>query len=586
MLMILGKTIPSIFTTTTLTTTTTTTAPMALASPLALATSTFSSSLVFSALPKLPLLLAASSSTALFQQPPGSNSDAPLASQQNNNNTSNNDETDDETSSNKRIMLSPRARSCIWMAVAMSLHFGGYEFARSGALALFTSSETGFSHPSAYPFAIGLVTPVSLVLLYWYGTLLKAHGPRYALRTTKWMSVLVLSLGPILLRWMESGTSTIWTKALVGMLFVFQNSYAHLIYTQQWSFLGSIMTPTEGTKWFSAIAGICSIVCSITATMVHRLAALVGLLGLVLGTAGTLFVSLLLADRAYQLGEKVCTEVFWNIESIMCKVALIPTYQNGFDPSEVMASKTKTKPNDGNKVPLEDKSLLVKTAHLFQRVPTLAALFGEVISFQSLSTVLNVCFVRQLKDGVPLDTDRASFTGRFYAYINGVSALMQFFVLPLTRNYLEPKWVYRLMPVMLLPLLLYSSFQVTSLWTAAVAFFALKTMDYSLRNVVNEMVYQPLDFDSRYLGKEVIGVFANRFGKSGMSMILSFLTPLGVGITQLSQIAVGVASLWSTSSVWLSRTIVTNAEAERLVRVRQKEAPVGKHPETSVKKQE
>jgi len=250
-----------------------------------------------------------------------------------------------------------------------------------------------------------------------------------------------------------------------------------------------------------------------------------------------------------------------------------------------MQSKKKKVSEDGKQVPLKDRSLIVKTAHLFQRVPTLAALFGEVISFQSLSTVLNICFVRQLKEGVPLDTDRASFTGRFYAYINGVSALMQFFALPLARNYLEPKWVYRLMPLILLPLLLYSSLQSSSLWTAALAFSALKTMDYSLRNVVNEMVYQPLDFESRYLGKEVIGVFANRFGKSGMSMILSFLTPLGVGVTELSQIAVAVASLWTTSSVWLSRTIVTNAEAERLVQARQKET-ADEFPEASAKKQE
>ena len=195
----------------------------------------------------------------------------------------------------------------------MSLHFGGYEFARSGALALFTSSDTGFSHPSAYPFAIGLVTPLSLVLLYWYGLLLKARGPRYALRTTKWLSVLILLLGTVVLRLVEHGTPTVWTKALVAILFIFQNSYAHLIYTQQWSFLGSVMTPTEGTKWFSAIAGICSMVCTVTATLVHRLAAVVGLLGLILGTAGTLFLSLLLADRAYQLGEEVSPVYFFRL---------------------------------------------------------------------------------------------------------------------------------------------------------------------------------------------------------------------------------------------------------------------------------
>jgi ATP/ADP translocase len=158
--------------------------------------------------------------------------------------------------------------------------------------------------------------------------------------------------------------------------------------------------------------------------------------------------------------------------------------------------------------------------------------------------------------------------------VNGASGLLQFLVLPLCRKYLEPKFVYIFMPVVLLPWLTYCALQSSSLWVTAAAFFSLKTLDYSLRNVVNEMVYQPLDFDSRYLGKEVIGVFANRFGKSGMSLILSVITAQysSVGIPQLSQLSVVVASLWTSSSLWLSRNVVTNQEAERRVQERQKQS--------------
>ena len=173
---------------------------------------------------------------------------------------------------------------------------------------------------------------------------------------------------------------------------------------------------------------------------------------------------------------------------------------------------------------------------------------------------------------MPIDTDRASFSGRFYAYINGTSGLMQFFILPLARKYLEPKWVYRVMPLLLLPWLIHSSLQASTLWMSAAALFSLKTLDYSLRNVVNEMVYQPLDFESRYLGKEVIGVFANRFGKSGMSLILSVITAqfAGIGVSQLSQLSVLVASIWTSCSFWLSKNVVTNIEAEQKVTERQK----------------
>jgi len=71
--------------------------------------------------------------------------------------------------SRRQIRSSPRVQSCILMSLSMAFHFGGYEFVRSAALALFTSTGgiTGFNHPSAYPFAIGCVTPTTLSLLYW-----------------------------------------------------------------------------------------------------------------------------------------------------------------------------------------------------------------------------------------------------------------------------------------------------------------------------------------------------------------------------------------------------------------------------------
>lgn len=62
-------------------------------------------------------------------------------------------------------------------------------------------------------------------------------------------------------------------------------------------------------------------------------------------------------------------------------------------------------------------------------------------------------------------------------------------------------------------------------------FFIVKMMDYSFRGVATEMVYVPLDFESRYLGKEIIGVFANRLGKSVISFILSILPTIFISTT-------------------------------------------------------
>ena len=93
-------------------------------------------------------------------------------------------------------------------------------------------------------------------------------------------------------------------------------------------------------------------------------------------------------------------------------------------------------------------------------------------------------------------------------------------------------------------------------------------MDYSLRNVLAELVYVPLDFESRYVGKEIIAVFANRFGKSGMAMILSalhFLKGNGGGGGGLSGMALVVSLGWWASAVSLSSLILGKEEAERAV---------------------
>ncbi len=43
--------------------------------------------------------------------------------------------------------VTPKGKAAILMSAAMCMHFFGYEFARSGNLSLFTSSNTGFTSP-------------------------------------------------------------------------------------------------------------------------------------------------------------------------------------------------------------------------------------------------------------------------------------------------------------------------------------------------------------------------------------------------------------------------------------------------------
>jgi len=457
-----------------------------------------------------------------------------------------------ENDGSSSIIFSPRARAGIWMAIAMAIHFGGYEFARNSNLALFTSPETGFVKPYAYPLAMATVSPFSFLLLMGYHRELETNGPRIALRNTTLWSIIIIGLSAFLFQLLAKYPIYIMnnlplSKVLIALTFLFQNSYAHLLYNQHWSFLSSILSVESGTRWFASIAGLSSLASAFSGTMVSILAQRIGLYGLLGCTAFTLSISLLCAERAYYI-----SKVY------------------NFDPGDEISKKQVEK---SRKKEDAQSNLTGKVQKLFQRVPELKALFFEVISFQSMATILNICFVSKLKSTITNDIERAAWTGRFYGSINAVSAAFQFIILPLFLNGIETKLLWKLLP--LIPMI--SCFLMTmntqaSLMVFALAFASAKCLDYSVRGVLTEIVYVPLDFDSRYVGKEINGFFGNRLGKSGMSVLLSAITgvfpnPLGI-LTKLSV----VASLsWGSCSWWLSSLISKSKEAQSAVDRKEKE---------------
>ena len=81
-------------------------------------------------------------------------------------------------------------------------------------------------------------------------------------------------------------------------------------------------------------------------------------------------------------------------------------------------------------------------------------------------------------------------------------------------------------------------------------------------------VYVPLDFQSRYVGKEVIGVFGYRFGKSGMSLLLSAMTPLfgSFGLRELTYTTSFMALLWTIACFQLGYLVPSREEADNAYR--------------------
>ena len=306
-------------------------------------------------------------------------------------------------------------------------------------MALFTSQSLGFGVDSAayYTLAMTCVSPTSMVLLLGYGRLLDGKGPRKALLFSTAFCMGILALFGVILSCLGGGYNNFnllgiegTSRWIVWASFVFQNSYAHLLYAQMWSFLGSIFTPSQAGAYYSYVAGISSIASMIAGASVSKIVSWTGVPGL-LGVASlSLFGTLILASRAYSLAEK-----------------------NGFDPSLELQRKSKEKKerhgnDDGNRQSKRNVVNQVKEgAALFRRVPVLASLFFETITFQSLCTVLNTSLVTQLKDAVPNDQSRAAWTGRFYGATNGLSTLFQFLIMPALSQRVDPKSLWRWMPL-------------------------------------------------------------------------------------------------------------------------------------------
>lgn len=442
----------------------------------------------------------------------------------------------------KPPLVTPRAKSVLCMAIAMSFHYLGYSLARPITISLFTSAKSGYGgYASAFPFAMAFVSPMSLALLLGYGKILEKHGPKGALKRSTMLCAFVMSASALGIQLLEkTGTKILEVSAqkfISGPLFVFRESYVQLLTSQYWSFMASALTPSQSAKWFGPIAGLTSITSALAGFCVSDIIKKIGICYALLGTGVTLMMSLFLVDIAYRIAE-----------------------ENNFAPSAKKHGRNRSK-----KGPEQEEGLFRKASNLFTRVPVLKKLFIEILSSQGLATILNVAFVARLGRSITDDDERAGWVGKFFSTINVVTMVLQFGILPSVMTYFEPRTLWRLVPLVAMG---FTFFQATqedpTLYVVSATLLVMKVLEYSARRTLDEMIFVPLDFESRFLGKEVIGVFGYRFGKSLMSLGLSGLSAVfgSFGIQEYSIMSAIVNLVWFKAAWSLSNFVPTRKEAE------------------------
>jgi hypothetical protein len=174
-----------------------------------------------------------------------------------------------------------RAVAC--MTAAISIHFAGYELARAATVSIFTSEGKspsdanmilgGFGTRTAVmlPFAVFCVSPCSIFLLWMYSYNLERIGPKCTVVRSTAIASIVMLVAVMVMQGLQSlahihSSSSSWVtrlsylyKSVVFTLLVFQNSNVQLLFTQHWSFLGSVLSSSEASIWFAPIAGVGSI---------------------------------------------------------------------------------------------------------------------------------------------------------------------------------------------------------------------------------------------------------------------------------------------------------------------------------------
>lgn len=152
-----------------------------------------------------------------------------------------------------------------------------------------------------------------------FSKMLNKFGPRYALvQSTLYGASFLIIIG-ICLKYLTSQEgrvrslfgidSKIIVKALLFALFMFQSANVQFLYTQHWSFLGSILTPEEGKVWFAPIAGIGSITSTLAASHVSTMVEKIGLIGLLCAAGLIIGSSAIFADAAYKVAKEVRIEI-------------------------------------------------------------------------------------------------------------------------------------------------------------------------------------------------------------------------------------------------------------------------------------
>ena len=336
------------------------------------------------------------------------------------------------------------------------------------------------------------ILPILVTLLMFpYGFLLERSGPLKTVWLTTLLSLLLL-IFPFFIR----------KKETVFILYIWKDAFIVLLLEQFWAFVNSIATVDKGKRFYGYL--------------------------LLLGSIGAIMGNQAVANFVESIGS-------WNlylIGSLIVSLFIIPLH---------IAYRLAKSPRISIDRDKRIKSL--SGVSLFFKNPYLITIAGLVTMDQIVVATLDVSFHHTLSTAFLSQDHLSSFEGRFWSWVNGGSLFLQL-ITPSILKVVDIRWIHLFIPLTQL-LTIGSTLIYPTLITSSIAFAWIKIVDYSIFKASKEILYIPLDFDSRYKAKLLIDMVIYRATKGLTGLSFSLITKLVLKVAPiLSPIALISSILW------------------------------------------
>jgi len=301
---------------------------------------------------------------------------------------------------------------------------------------------------------------------------LRRLGPDTTFTATLLLSALVLA-----------GSAEAVRRGIPGsafLLYIFAQAYIVFIVEEVWAFINSLFVPAQGKRWNGVIIAVSTIGSVTGGILTGRLSVAIGSERIVWIAAGLTVAASLLGRLAFRLAGK------------------------------------QPVPPDRPPLKLADHFAW----DLLRTDPTIRRLALIVIAAQSVAVLLDIAFHRALQIAVPLQDPRTALLGYFWSAVNLFALALQLGLCPFLLSRLPLRRIHAAIPL-LFGLAALAAVVFPILPVLGIAFFILKTVDYSVFRAAKEVLYIPLSFTARYRAKMTVDALIYRSSKGVVSALLS-----------------------------------------------------------------